>query len=43
MCEELVQSEPLRQEQVFSYTLDLSSEDEPVRTSSEDEPVRMVK
>jgi len=36
MCEEPVQSEPRRQEQAFSHTLDSSSEDEPVRMFRKD-------
>ena len=35
MCEEPNQSEPQRQEQVFSHTLDSSSEDEPLRMTSQ--------
>ena len=36
MCEEPIQSEPPRQEQVFSHTLDSSSEDEPLRVTRQD-------
>jgi len=36
MCEEPVQSEPRRQEQAFSHTLDSSSEDGPVRMFRQD-------
>jgi len=36
MCEEPLQSEPRRQEQVFSHALDSSSKDEPIRMAKLD-------
>jgi len=39
-CEEPIQSEPWRQEQVFSHTLDSSSEDEPLRMTRQDSHVQ---
>jgi len=40
MCEEPTQSEPWRQEQVFSHTLDSSSEDELVRMVRQDPQIQ---
>ena len=34
MCEEPLQSDPRRQEQVFTHNIDSSSEDEPLRMAT---------